>query len=156
VSRVGYRVLQAGDTSTGIWTNTRDIAVVVYRNVGSVGPATSTGYSTTSTSGTKFVTFPALAKSPSSWLVGLGYLNSSAGYNQIDGLTAPAGTVNRTAALPDPPFSGIGTSSRLAVIDSNAGVAGWTSQQVTAGFRRASPVAWAMNGISLELKVATP
>lgn len=130
--------------------------MVVYRNVGSVGPATSTGYSTTSTSGTKFVTFPALAKSPSSWLVGRGHLNSSAGYNQIDGLTVPAGTVIRTAALVDPPFSGVGTSSRLAVIDSNAGVAGWTSQQVTAGFRRASPVAWAMNGISLELRVATP
>jgi hypothetical protein len=149
VSRVGSRVLQAGDTGTGIWTSTRDIAVVVYRNVGSVGPAVATGATFISTGAIKYITFPALAKSASSWNVGLGYLSISSGaYYYAKAITAPAGTVNRTAGNP------AAVSNRLAVIDSNAGVAGWTNQIVTTGFINVAPLTGAMNGISLELRVA--
>ena len=149
VSRVGYRVLQAGDTDTGIWTNARRIAVVVYRNVGSVGPAASTGAGEGGSVSAKYVTFPALSASSGSWLVGLGYLETTVqpGYWNTKTITAPAGTVNRTAG------AAAATSTKLAVIDSNGTTTGWASQTVSTGFTGGIPfTSAAMNGITLELK----
>jgi hypothetical protein len=149
VSRVGTRILQAGDTSTGVWTNTKDIVVVVYRNVGSIGAVTSSGLSFTAGAPYKVIPLPALSfqvTNGSSWLVGLGYFNDAGNTTggRARNLSAPAGTINRTTS------AAAAVSYRLGVIDSNRGVTGWAGAQPILG----TPSAAASNGVSLELRVA--
>jgi hypothetical protein len=124
-SRIAYRILQAGDTTTGVWANAHDTTVVVYRNVGSVGAISSA-----SAVGTSPLTLPGLTlqvANGSSWVAGMA--SFSGGSFTISGVT-----VRRAGSI--------------AVADTNAGVSSWASHSAVTG-----GLSGGKTGYSFELKV---
>jgi len=61
----------------------------------------------------------------------------------VKGLTAPVGTVNRTAGV------ATAATNRMGVIDTGAGVSAWTSKSVAVG-----GLAGSVTAISVELRLA--
>jgi hypothetical protein len=132
-SRIGYRVLQAGDTTTGTWTNATETGVIVLRgqhattpigvNVGAGGANNSnqisyTGFTLTNTSG-------------SSWVVGFAdhrtasdvYLKDVAGMTTRSGDNTPASLGCHTAEG----VSTFATSNYTTTVNASSG---WRSYAV--------------------------
>jgi hypothetical protein len=119
--RVGYRVLQAGDTGTGTWTNATSVVCLVYRGQRGSAPigasAQNGGNSTT-------VNYPALTlqdTSGNSWVAGF------AGHRSTDTAleTPPTGMVNRANV--------VDATDEAAGHDTNGGVTSWPSTNVSVG-----------------------
>jgi hypothetical protein len=119
--RVGYRVLQAGDTGTGTWTNATSVVCLVYRGQHAttpIGASAQTGASSTT------VTYPALTlevTDGTSWVVGL------AGHRSIDTAleTPPTGMVNRANV--------VDSTDEASGHDTNGGVTSWSATSVSVG-----------------------
>lgn len=121
--RVGYRVANATNDSSGTWTNANELICIIYH------PSTS-GYTLVGgqiskvTSTTTTLTYPAMTLADSatgnSWVIGL-----AGASNLTQTLTAPSGmtAVNSVA----------GASYQAAAYDTNAGVTSWSSAAVTVG-----------------------
>ena len=122
--RAGYRVLQAGDTDIGTWTNATSVLVMIYSDHGGVGTSNQAGASSAT------LTIPALASMTSgSWVVGMaGHINAT----DVDDLVV-TGMTNRTGAN--------GTTD-IGGADTNGGVASWSAQtdgvNSSAGWRAVS------------------
>lgn len=112
-SRIGYRILQAGDTDIGTWTNATGVVVVVYRGADATAPLGAFAH-TTGNSGS--ITYPALATpnvtDGSSWIVAVGGHRSA----NTDIENNPAGMINRA--------DHVGASEEVAH-DSNGGLAAY-------------------------------
>lgn len=94
-ARVGYRVLQAGDLTTGIWTNAAAVQVVVLRGQHAVTPIG--GFASGNNSGT-LLAYNALTlanTSGSSWVVGFAGHNTATNVNSptVSGMTRRAPVV---------------------------------------------------------------
>jgi hypothetical protein len=118
--RVGYRVLQSGDTGTGTWTNATNVVVHVYRGIDStpIGASAVSGGSSTT------VTYSALTlqvTDGTSWVAGF------AGHRSTDTTieTPPTGMTNRSDSL--------NATAELAGHDTNGGVASWSQGTVSVG-----------------------
>jgi hypothetical protein len=109
--RLGSRVLQAGDTTSGAWIGANSIQMAVYRNVGSIG---SNAVAFTGP-GVKTITFPAIGvdSAGSSWVVGIGehYMFTSNAK-----LATVSGAVTRTSSSATP---------ETLVVDTNGAVSSW-------------------------------
>jgi hypothetical protein len=122
-ARIGYRILVAGDTTTGTWTNATRVTVSIYRGQSlaygnGVNPASATSSAVSTT-----VTYPALTLTRTdgtSWVLGV------AGHRSTDTAieTPPTGMVLRADSL--------GTSE-AAAHDTGGGVASWGSTNVSVG-----------------------
>jgi hypothetical protein len=129
-SRVAYRVLQAGDTTSGIWgaspNGVHGLIGVVYRNatIGQVAGATKQ-YSTSAP-----IAFPAL---PS-------LVNGS----WVAGLATPAGTT-ATGLFPRPVTAAPLGAGSMTALDTDGGVPSWASHPSQTG---------AQHAFSVELKGA--
>lgn len=119
-ARIGYRILQAGDTTTGTWTNATQIVVHVYRGVDS---ATSIGASAAAGASSITVSYPALTlqiTDGTSWVAGFGGYRTNSSNIQ----NAPTGMTNRSDI--------VGASAgEAAGHDTNGGVSSWSAQNVT-------------------------
>jgi hypothetical protein len=118
---VGRRILQAGDTGTGTWTNATNLVVHVYRGI---DPATPVGASAGTGAQSTTVTYPALTlqvTDGTSWVAGF------AGHRSVDTAieTPPTGMTNRSDSL--------NATAELAGHDTNGGVASWSQQSVSVG-----------------------
>jgi hypothetical protein len=118
--RVGYRILQSGDTGTGTWTNATTVICVVYRGQDAtpIGASAQNGGSSTT------VTYPALTlqrTDGSSWVL------CAAGHRSIDTSleTPPSGTTLRRNELD--------STDEAAAFDTNGGVSSWSSRSVSVG-----------------------
>jgi len=123
-SIIGYRILQAGDTTTGTWANATDIIVQIYRGTDGVDPV---GASAAGGASNATITFPALTlqnNDGTSWVAGFdGDRNAAANVT-----TAPSGMTNRSST------KGVGTTGgAVGGHDTNAGVASWSSATVASG-----------------------
>jgi hypothetical protein len=116
--KLGFRILQTGDTTTGTWTNATSVVVHVYRGVTAIGgSASASGASTT-------VSYPALtmqAAQGTSWVAGF------AGHRSVDTAleTPPTGMINRSDV--------VDATDEAAGHDTNGGVTSWTLQTVSVG-----------------------
>jgi hypothetical protein len=115
--KLGFRILQTGDTTTGTWTNATLVVVHVYRGVTAIGgSASASGASTT-------VSYPALtmqAAQGTSWVAGF------AGHRSVDTAleTPPTGMTNRSDVV---------NTAEGAGHDTNGGVTSWSLQTVSVG-----------------------
>jgi hypothetical protein len=117
-TRVGYRVLQGGDTTTGTWTNATRIIVLIYRGQHAT-PVDAANVAVVSGSGDT-ITIPTLTMAVvdgTSWVVGLAaHQLASEG-----SITAPTGMTKRTSEA---------STFRAAAFDTNGGVASWSNQTI--------------------------
>lgn len=117
------RVLQAGDTTTGTWTNATSCVVMVYRGAKVAGgPIGGSAASAAGPSAT--ITYPAVTMTVTdgtSWVIG----GAGDAVPAATTETAPTGMTNRassTDAVDD-----------CAGHDTNGGVASWSSQNASVG-----------------------
>jgi hypothetical protein len=92
---IGYRILQAGDTTTGTWTNATAIEVIVLR---AVNPTTPIGNRASGGTNTATMTLPAVSPlaitNGTSWVIGFGGSKSTnANGMTVTGMTARNGSV---------------------------------------------------------------
>lgn len=91
---IAYRVLQAGDTTTGTWTNATEVVVQVYRGLDTVDPI---GGEAQGGASNATITYPAITMqvtNGTSWVLGFaGDRNIAASVG-----TAPSGMTIRAAA----------------------------------------------------------
>lgn len=131
-SRVGYRVLQSGDTTTSTWTNATSVVVMVYRGQDSTTPiGTSSGSGTASTT----VTYNALTlqiTDGSSWVLGVaGHRSTNTNLQN-----APTGMTNRATV--------VDATDEAAGHDSNGGISSWGAQNVSVGGTSSGWRAWSI------------
>lgn len=102
-SRVGFRVLQAGDADVGVWTNAVAVEAAIYRGVKTDAPLGDDGYALNA-GGSGLVYVPDLALTVidgTSLVVWMGVVDPGAGSgNNLYTRTHPTGRVfNRSAAM---------------------------------------------------------
>jgi hypothetical protein len=121
-NRIGYKVATTSSETSGTWTNADGLIAVVYRpDTGNViVPCFAARNTTTSTT----VNYAVIASTfdhtnLSQWFAGFAYQRSDT--NALE--TAPTGMTNRSNL--------VGTGWELAVHDTNADAASWTSANVT-------------------------
>lgn len=117
-SRLAYKFAASDSEDSGTWNNADELVILVYRGVASIGANNyNTGNSTT-------VNYPALtlnASSGSSWVVGFaGHRSTNTSLE-----TAPSGMTNR-ANVQD-------ATAEASGHDTNGGVTGWSSTNVSVG-----------------------
>lgn len=106
--RLGYKIAASSGETSGNWVNARQLEVVIYRNVASLGTPTSGSASSTT------VAYPSLTlgvTDGSSWVVCFGGHRAATNVG-----TAPASLTNRAAVT---------ATGSTAAHDTNAGVSSW-------------------------------
>jgi hypothetical protein len=119
--RVGYRVLQAGDSTTGTWTNATTVLCCVYRGQDTTTPI---GASAQQGASSATVTYPGLTLQRTN---GTSWVFCGAGHRSIDTAleTPPTGTVLRQ--------NNVDTTDEGSTFDTNGGVTSWSAQSVAVG-----------------------
>lgn len=130
--RVGYKWSDGTETTTSVWTNATDVAVLVYRGIGFVGAFVANGGAAGTT-----ITYSALTLQDTggtSWVVGFG--------GNATGVAVTAPT-NMTACT---------NVTRLIASDTNTTATAWTSQSVTGN----SSAVWRSYVVELRAPIAQP
>ncbi|TLY39614.1 MAG: DUF2341 domain-containing protein, partial [Nitrospirae bacterium] len=113
-SRIGYKISDGTETTSGTWTNATSVAVVVYRGQHATTPIGATGSGGASSNAIAYNTFTLQVTDGTSWVVGVGGHRTATNVGQ-----APTGMQLQTSA------------TDVAASDTNGGVSSWSTQSVT-------------------------
>ena len=126
--RIGYRVLQAGDTTTGVWTNATEIQVLVLRGQHLTSPIGAGGAVANGNIGT-VITYSAVqvfGDPIRSWVVGFAGSRNASNVNSV----VPSGGLMAVRSAGSPTYS-LGAHTQAGTFNFRSGVGQYWFENTT-------------------------